>query len=207
MVCVCCERGGERGWGPEGGLVGAERVTWRVQRSWVRYKRRAPSGPASHGPHRAGRSSSDTTRPRGPFRFCCPLLADEMRASQTAHTAMLTLRWRPFGRSWGQFLTPDEQMDIQPDPDPRSPTPPPTPRPFPGPPTPRPTTPRPTIPSLPANSGVESGKCGVWQTNTLWPLTLPRAAGPGAGSTATQRGAGLLAPPLLPRPRHVVETH
>ena len=26
---------------------------------------------------------------------------------------MLTLRWRPFGRSWGQFLTPDEQMDIQ----------------------------------------------------------------------------------------------
>ena len=29
---------------------------------------------------------------------------------------MLTLRWRPFGRSWGQFLTPDEQLDIQKEP-------------------------------------------------------------------------------------------
>ena len=52
----------------------------------------------------------------GPLPLLLPLACDEMRASQTAHTAMLTLRWRPFGRSWGQFLTPDEQLDIQKEP-------------------------------------------------------------------------------------------
>jgi hypothetical protein len=61
-----------------------------------------------------------------------------------------------------------------PTPDPPAP-PPPTPdhRSVPRPPHPRPTThdPRPPIPSL---SGVESGKCGVWQTNTSSMNSLDR---------------------------------